>query len=66
MGMDVIPIILGITAINLAVLFAGGCLAAYRTWRETHPARPRTTAGVAPSAGSRAERAVQVGGIPNR
>jgi hypothetical protein len=65
MGMDVTPIILGITAINLAVLFAGACLAAYRTWRESHPARHRTTAPVAQDARRRAEQAVQVVGGSN-
>ena len=64
--MDATPIILGIAAINLTVLFSGGCLATYRIWRETHPPRHRTTARVAPSAGSRAEQVVQLGGGPNR
>jgi len=36
--MDPAPIALGVLAINLGV-FLGGCvLAAYRIWREDHPA----------------------------
>lgn len=41
--MDPAPVILIILAINLAV-FLGGCtLAAYRTWRDAHPAHRRRT-----------------------
>ena len=42
--MDVTPIFLGIAAVNLGVFLSGCALAAYRTWRDTHPVRPRAAA----------------------
>jgi hypothetical protein len=37
--MDPAPIAIGVVAINLGVFLAGCALAAYRTWRESRPAR---------------------------
>jgi len=48
--MDPAPIVLGILAINLSVFLAGCSLAAYRTWRESHPVRRSGAAGRAPAA----------------